>query len=456
MTKQITFAEIKERAPDGPPDVRVCDFPMGGGKSQSMIRELNMRKAEDDEFRVVVLLSLKSEDERVRRDCPALNFAIPQRNKHDWRSVTEQTVELMKQGRNVATTHAAFKYYKDDIRSIIREYGYSLYVDESIAAIDTDRHNVGDIQFLIDKGCIGQDEDGRFFVLDDAAVDSYKGNCLRQIFRTLKSRSIAMMDTCLNASGDHSTVLWKISPEILLEFNDVTIITFNFYGQQLYCYLRSEAIPFRYIGVGKDGDSNEDFYFTDNPDEYYYPPGIERIGDLLHIYDTDKLNRLNYFGRDRNALSMNWFKNEENVKLVSNQADSFFKNIAPRLTPDAGAKRRMWSTFKEDVKKLTRGKSYLTEKGFLSYSTRATNNYADRTILVYAVNLFPNVTEKRYWEQKGFSLDDDTFALNHMIQWIWRSAIRNGEEVWILVPSNRMRDLLKNWVADPLMYCQIY
>ena len=35
-----------------------------------------------------------------------------------------------------------------------------------------------------------------------------------------------------------------------------------------------------------------------------------------------------------------------------------------------------------------------------------------------------------------------------MIQWIWRSAIRDGKEVWVYVPSRRMRDLLRQWLLD--------
>lgn len=38
------------------------------------------------------------------------------------------------------------------------------------------------------------------------------------------------------------------------------------------------------------------------------------------------------------------------------------------------------------------------------------------------------------------------YALSTMLQWIWRSAIRRGEEIWLYVPSRRMRTLLKDWM----------
>ena len=35
-----------------------------------------------------------------------------------------------------------------------------------------------------------------------------------------------------------------------------------------------------------------------------------------------------------------------------------------------------------------------------------------------------------------------------MIQFIWRSAIRNGEPVNVFIPSKRMRILLQKWLKD--------
>ncbi len=35
-----------------------------------------------------------------------------------------------------------------------------------------------------------------------------------------------------------------------------------------------------------------------------------------------------------------------------------------------------------------------------------------------------------------------------MVQWIWRSAIREGNPINIYVPSSRMRSLLQRWLND--------
>lgn len=43
-------------------------------------------------------------------------------------------------------------------------------------------------------------------------------------------------------------------------------------------------------------------------------------------------------------------------------------------------------------------------------------------------------------------MDAELYALSEMLQWIWRSRIRNGEEINIYVASKRMRGLLIRWM----------
>lgn len=40
------------------------------------------------------------------------------------------------------------------------------------------------------------------------------------------------------------------------------------------------------------------------------------------------------------------------------------------------------------------------------------------------------------------------YALSILIQWVFRSAIRNGKKIKIYIPSERMRYLLKEWIQN--------
>ena len=105
----------------------------------------------------------------------------------------------------------------------------------------------------------------------------------------------------------------------------------------------------------------------------------------------------------------------------------------------------MWSSFKKAFQKL-KGKGYT--KQFTECNLRATNEYRHKTRLAYCVNLFLNVGEKMYYRSHGVEIDEDLYALSNMIQWIWRSAIRDGKPITVYIPSRRMRTLLIDWINE--------
>ena len=59
-----------------------------------------------------------------------------------------------------------------------------------------------------------------------------------------------------------------------------------------------------------------------------------------------------------------------------------------------------------------------------------------------------NVGQKLFYQNNGVDVYEDDYALSIMVQWIWRSAIRDGKKIWLYVPSKRMRDLLTNWIEE--------
>jgi hypothetical protein len=87
--------------------------------------------------------------------------------------------------------------------------------------------------------------------------------------------------------------------------------------------------------------------------------------------------------------------------------------------------------------------------GHIACNARATNEYASKTVMVHAFNRYPNEIVRRYLEAYNVPFDSDRFALNEMIQWIWRSAIRNDEPITLAILSKRMReDLFLLWLND--------
>jgi hypothetical protein len=56
---------------------------------------------------------------------------------------------------------------------------------------------------------------------------------------------------------------------------------------------------------------------------------------------------------------------------------------------------------------------------------------------------------KGYFEDRGITVHEELYALSEMIQWIWRSQIRDDLPIKVFIPSERMRNLFIQWLNSP-------
>jgi len=87
-------------------------------------------------------------------------------------------------------------------------------------------------------------------------------------------------------------------------------------------------------------------------------------------------------------------------------------------------------------------------KRFIACNTRATNEYKDCYNLAYCCNRFMSPDYISYFQKHGVIVDEDLYALSELLQWVWRSAIREGREINIYIPSQRMRNILVEWLGN--------
>ena len=161
---------------------------------------------------------------------------------------------------------------------------------------------------------------------------------------------------------------------------------------------------------------------------------------MIHIFDNAKMNEI---GKEKFALSSGWYDraDDKDITKLKNNLYNFFHNYFG----DVPSENVMWATFKEYAPKL-RGRGFSNQ--LTSCTLRAFNSMRNKTVLAYCVNIFVNPFKRRYFCSHGGEYDDDSFALSTMVQWIWRSAIRDGNEITIYLPSERMRTLLKKWIQE--------
>ena len=138
-------------------------------------------------------------------------------------------------------------------------------------------------------------------------------------------------------------------------------------------------------------------------------------------------------------------RKKNGVQLLKSRLSNYFRNRKKAKLDDI-----MWTTF-EDYKFALRGPGY--SKGFVVMNSKATNQYRNKTVLAYMANIFMNPAHKRFYQSLGVAVDEDLYALSMMIQWIFRSKIRDIEmdptvKIHLFVPSSRMRSLLENWLKE--------
>lgn len=393
----------------------VADSLMGSGKTSWCIDYINQKMDEN----ILYISPYLDQDERIVKGCAENREFLMPINKGAGKLYSLS--ELLAGQSDIASTHELFKHMNDECRANIRDGGYTLILDEVLEVVQNYKTQKNDINILQESGCISIDQDG--FVSWNEAKRDYdsKYNDIK-----LLAESHSLM--CVNQTA----LIWRYPPEIFTLFDKVYILTYLFEASILKYYFDLYGISYEKMSV--HGTEDGKYELCD-----FYEPDTTQFSQLIDVYD----GKMNYSWKQKtSALSLNWYKNssnKEHITQLKNNIYNYFQNIL-------GAKSEtiLWTTFKDFAKKL-QGKGY--SRSFLSYNCRSSNEYADTYNLVYAVNVYLNPEILHFFNQKGIEINIDLYALSEMLQWIWRSRIRNGQKINIYVPSMRMRNLLLKWMA---------
>lgn len=324
--------------------------------------------------------------------------------------------DLLRGQHNIASTHALFYKYNSETLDLIRSGHYTLILDEVIDVLEFIDVASSDIDILFEAGIVDVEPDTRRVVW---ARDDYKG-CFDGLRNKVESGCVTYENNRL--------VVWQLPLEVFEAFDEVIVLTYMFSAQYQSYYYKMHNVDVDYIGVRHiDGL------------EYEFVPGLMQEKITLPTIHLCANNKMNAIGRTRTALSVSWY-NGTGAEELRRNLYNFFRNMGPN-----NSKLRLWSTYNDNRKSL-QGNGYT--RRFLAYNTRATNAYRECSHLAYAVNIFANVNTQIYFAERGYTIDNDKLATSEMVQWLWRSRLRDGKEIWLYLPSSRMRRLLYKWVKD--------
>lgn len=402
--------------------IKVCDAIMGSGKTESAISMMNSHP----DRKYIFITPYLSEASRIKQSCPALHFVEPSDKIKEFKfSKANHTHSLIKAGRNVATTHQAFLFYTNEMLELIREQKYTLVVDENVNVLESLNVNREDLDILVAGGYLDKNDD-----MYTWTGKEYHGTIFRGIMRIARTRGLVSVEQSGKIKCD--LYYWVLPYHLFTAFDEVYVLTYLFDGQPLFYFTKMYDLAFEYIGVEKNESG---YHFCEYPGTQ--PEYVARLKDKINLLENDKLNDI---GDDEYALSVTWFDSHpDEVKQLKKNMSNYFNH---RMA-DIPAKKRIWGSTKSGQKSL-QGKGYI--KSHLMFNARATNEFRDRICLAYMTNVFMNVGEKIFFQKSGAKVSDDQYALSIMIQWIWRSGIRDGKDIYLYLPSRRMREILKRWL----------
>lgn len=399
--------------------INVIDGMMGVGKSSMAIEMIN----NDKENNYLYITPYLDECKRIKESCQDKHFTEPSNEKLGTKS--RHFKELIKHDRNIVSTHALFKGIDTETRDLLSIKDYVLILDEVMNVVEEVEISKQDLKIILEKYVITNERNEMVWTDPNytGKYEEYKRMCE-------EGSLILVRDT---------VIMWKFPAEVFKYFKEVYILTYMFDAQIQKYYFDYYNLQYNYKTI--DRDDNNNYIIVEKGQSKFEHEKKIQIKGLVDLYK----GKNNNIGKADNALSKTWFiNNKDNVLIETLKKNifNFYKNYCKTKT-----EKNAWTTFKS-FKTTLQGKGYT--KGYITLNMRATNEFQDKTSMVYASNMYIKPFLKAVFQDGGVKIDEDKWALSEMLQWIWRGSIRKNEPMKLYIPSKRMRELFERWLNNEI------
>lgn len=386
--------------------VTVIDSIMGSGKTSYMIQMIN----DNPDRRYMFITPYLSEVARIKQACAASDFQDPQ---NYGQGKTSNLKELLAAGCNIVSTHALFMRVDEETRALITQGGYTLILDEVVNVIEYIDVKSTDVELILAELC-SLDETGRLIWKEQ----EYSGR-----FIDVKNSVILGEVYLVNQKS-----LVKVLPvRVFRCFKEAFVLTYMFECQLQKYYF--DAFGVDYVRRGVTLAENGMYVLGES--------GASQGQDYtITIYQ----GRMNEIGENETALSKSWYqkaKNRGSMLKLKRNLRNYFRNVLR-----SPAELTLWTTF-TDYQKELQGKGYT--EGFIPCNARSSNEYRERINVAYTINRYVNPMISHFFHSRGIVIAQDQYALSELLQFLFRSGVREGKTINLYIPSKRMRRLLNEW-----------
>ncbi|MEC0167925.1 hypothetical protein [Paenibacillus graminis] len=393
--------------------INVIDAIMGAGKTSWAVQHVGEADASK---RFIYITPFLDEIKRIKSAVTSRTFIEPN-NANQERRKLRSLKELIAAGADIAATHSLFQTADDELIELLAEAGYTLILDEVMDVIEIANITRQDIEILVESGKVAI-EDSRVIWISEEYVEG----------RFFDIKQLARAGNLFFHRGRF--LVWSFPARVFNAFDAVYVMTYLFDAQLQRYYYDLHGIQYEYMTVKRAEDGSYSLAEYNREDEQRAD-----LFALIDVYDGP----LNDLGRLPNSFSATWLKAADSASIVAarNNMRNYLRNICK-----APANAILWTTKKDKARALA-SKGFT--KSFLQCNARATNEYADRWALAYLFNRYMHPHERAFFEDRGITVNQELLAVSDLLQWIWRSRIRNGHSVRLYLPSSRMRALLLAW-----------
>lgn len=436
-------------------EIEVVDELMGRGKSFTTLRYIESLALTDKNEKWIYCTEYLSEIEsRTEENAEAL---------HLWRTpidtwektkteklidlLTEPDVQLIGITHSLLLSASCNKY----VNFLMMSKGYKLFLDETIDLINPyNGVKYGDFRLALAEKKVSVDESyGNVqWIVDDS--DITKGDkTSTDKFRIDCAKGVVYCGLATGSAAESISLVEIENDIVFKQFQRVILATYQVENTLFDAYLRIKGIS-RVVC--------KDVVCSRVATKQSIMNNIEFISK--HDKAFDKLN-----------LSGNWYDNKsstDHFKLINKTIKAIGDNNGckgnahllgftvpsdrlgtqrdkARKVQPSGYPHTVCSVVVDakgnDVEERDKALS-----AYIPCNARASNEYANKTVMVHIYNRYANLSVTRYLDRHNVSYSNEAFALNELVQWVWRSAIRNGESIKLAILSERMRVLFIKWL----------
>ena len=395
----------------------------------------------------------------------------------------EKFKKHIKDNKNLVITHSVLEKLDDEAIELAKEHNYHLIIDEAPPVIKK-----ADLKPELTEEEFKSLQNINVIKVDDGKLKPVtwiadKFNIDLPRYSDLKNELITGKCFYLYHGKQGEVIIKLMNPNIFIKFHSVTVLTYLFEGTLLNPYLKLNNIDITIKDLTSEG------YLTNSR--------IKDYDTLINLYEPRGLTGSIFM--DENALSSSWYDKkakELNLKKdndgiykpklgasdfseLSKKTRSFFKKkvelskeeisyykeqieeykitqpeyaaelkdiIQPKSTTISD---RLWTTFKPYKKLISNlNSANYNEDNFVVLNMKATNLHSHSSQLAYLVNIYLHVDIANFIKNAGVDFDGDKYSTSELIQWVFRSSIRNGNNISLFIASARMRKLFKTWIKN--------